>query len=389
MNEQSKIEGQVERWIGAGLIDTSTGSRIVEFEAGQEQGASLRWPVVLALVFGALLLAAGVTLFVAAHWDHLSPASRFSLQLLMVAAFHVVAVLVKDRFPALATTFHGVGTATLGAAIFLTAQIFNLHENWATGILLWAIGAAAGYALLKDWVQAGILAILIPSWLVSQWAIWMEWHSGGYRPLAIGLVLTAITYLSARIRDQQSPVRRGLAVTGSIGILPSVAVGIFLAMETFRPVYRSLNTPLTATKLATGWFVAFAAPLVFAWILRRRMVWMNLLFAIWAYCLVMAASHTFTSSWARNTSAIALVYLLSAIGSVGLAAWGVYEKRAERINLGMAGFALSVLFFYFDNFMDKLGRSAGLLILGLLCLAGGYALERLRRRLMKQMKAIA
>ena len=52
--------------MGAGLIDASTGSRIVEFETAREQGVSLRWPVVLALVFGALLLAAGIALFVAA-----------------------------------------------------------------------------------------------------------------------------------------------------------------------------------------------------------------------------------------------------------------------------------------------------------------------------------
>jgi hypothetical protein len=36
--------------------------------------------------------------------------------------------------------------------------------------------------------------------------------------------------------------------------------------------------------------------------------------------------------------------------------------------------------------MGKLGRSASLLILGLLCLAGGYALEVTRRRLVARME---
>ena len=62
------------------------------------------------------------------------------------------------------------------------------------------------------------------------------------------------------------------------------------------------------------------------------------------------------------------------------------EKRKERLNLGIVGFAISVLFFYFDSFMDKLGRSASLLLLGALCLAGGYALEVTRRRLMARME---
>jgi uncharacterized membrane protein len=56
------------------------------------------------------------------------------------------------------------------------------------------------------------------------------------------------------------------------------------------------------------------------------------------------------------------------------------------VNLGVAAFALSVLFFYFDSFMDKLGRSASLLTLGIVCLAGGYALEVTRRRLMARME---
>jgi len=67
-------------------------------------------------------------------------------------------------------------------------------------------------------------------------------------------------------------------------------------------------------------------------------------------------------------------------------AWGLYEKRKERLNLGIAGFAISVLFFYFDSIMGKLGRSASLLILGVLCLAGGYVLEVTRRRLMSRME---
>jgi uncharacterized membrane protein len=65
-------------------------------------------------------------------------------------------------------------------------------------------------------------------------------------------------------------------------------------------------------------------------------------------------------------------------------AWGVREGRSERVNMGMAGFALTLLFFYFSQVMDKLGRSASLIGLGLLFLAGGWALERLRRRLVAQ-----
>jgi uncharacterized membrane protein len=79
-------------------------------------------------------------------------------------------------------------------------------------------------------------------------------------------------------------------------------------------------------------------------------------------------------------------YALCALGSIGLIAWGLKETRKERINLGVAGFALTVLVFYFSNVMDKLGRSASLIGLGLLFLLGGWLLERTRRRLVARLE---
>jgi hypothetical protein len=70
-------------------------------------------------------------------------------------------------------------------------------------------------------------------------------------------------------------------------------------------------------------------------------------------------------------------------------AWGVAEARPARINLGAALCALSVLAFYFSEVMGSLGRSASLIGLGILFLAGGAALERLRRRLVGQARQSA
>jgi uncharacterized membrane protein len=79
-------------------------------------------------------------------------------------------------------------------------------------------------------------------------------------------------------------------------------------------------------------------------------------------------------------------YGICALGSVGLILWGLKETRKERINLGVAGFAATVLFFYFSSVMDKLGRAASLIGLGLLFLLGGWLLEKFRRRLMASLE---
>jgi uncharacterized membrane protein len=389
MNQRTQLEAQVQRWTEAGLIDAQTGTRILAFEAGQERRASLRWPVLLAMIFGGILLGAGITLFVAAHWSELSPAERFSLMILMVGVFHVGGALLADRFPPLSTTLHAVGTITLGGAIFLTAQIFNLHENWATGILLWSIGAACGYVLLQDWVQAAALALLAPAWLISQWTITTEWHTGGSRPIAFGLILTALCYLSARTGEQENTTRRTLGWIGGIALLPCVGAAVAIAMDEGNSYPYGNRSGLSVAILLIGWTVALAAPLVLAWLLRGRAAWINILWAVWAYVLILAAGHANSYSsdvYRQHLSATLALYALCALGSVGLVAWGLHEKRKERLNLGIAGFAISVLFFYFDSFMGKLGRSASLVILGILCLAGGYALEVARRKLTARME---
>jgi uncharacterized membrane protein len=63
---------------------------------------------------------------------------------------------------------------------------------------------------------------------------------------------------------------------------------------------------------------------------------------------------------------------------------GVDDRRKERINLGMAAFAITLLTFYFSNVLDKFGRSTALIAMGSIFLVGGYYMERLRRRLVSQ-----
>jgi len=389
VRQTTQLEAKVRRWIEAGVIDAHTGGRILQFEAGRERGAELRWPVLLAMVFGGILLAAGITLFVAAHWEEMSPSQRFSVVLLMVGVLHACGAVLTERFPVLSTTLHAVGTASLGAAIFLTAQIFNLHENWATGILLWAIGAALGYALLRDWPQAAFLALLAPAWLISEWDILTEWHSGSQRPLMVGLIALALSYLSARIGDQENRARRTLVWVGGIALLPCVGVGIALAMIEASTLRYSQRDPISFGTSLIGWGVALLAPLALAFLLRGRAAGINLLWTAWTYALLATAgrSHSYNGYRDdRNLLATVGLYALCAAGAVGLVAWGLYEKRKERVNLGVAGFAIAVLFFYFDSFMGKLGRSASLLMLGVLCLVLGYVLEITRRRLMARME---
>jgi len=372
------LNKKLDRWIGAGVVDANTAGRIRAFEESERSSEGLRWPVLLALGLGGMLLCAGVLLFVAAHWDELSPAWRFTLVLLLTGLFPIAGAFTTDRFPALGATFYAIGTICVGAGIFLTAQIFNLQEHWPSGILLWAVGALAGWLLLRQWPQSVLLALLVPAWLAGEWEVRTEGYAG--RLIVEALLLLSFTYLTARTGKQDSVARRGLAWIGGISLLPLTILAFVEAHE----LLWSWRTRPEGSEMVHvfGWMIGIGAPLLLAFVLRRKDAWANALFAVWV--LVIGTFHpgvTFaTGSLMRAWNDLG-PYLWAALGALGLIGWGLLERRRERINLGVVGFALTVVIFYFSDVMDKLGRSASLIGLGVLFLFGGWALERTRREL--------
>ena len=383
------LEKLLERWLSAGVLDAGTAARIRAFEQSQTPSERLRWPVLLALALGGILLCAGVLLFVAAHWDELSPAWRFSLVLLLVAAFPVAGAFTAERFPALSVTFYAIGTVCVGAGVFLAAQIFNLQEHWPNGILLWAIGALAGWLLLRNWAQAALLALLVPAWLAGEWEVRAETLQLSGRLMLEGLLLLAITYLTARTSQEDSSVRRALVWVGGIALLPLSILAFVERHESWWSANRS--HPSMPLLLVTGWTIAICAPLVLAAILRGTAAWVNVIATIWVLVIgtfspVRSGTTDTLAAYAWNSVGI---YFWAGAGALGLVIWGLQERQSERINLGVAGFAVTVFIFYFSDVMDKLGRSASLIGMGVLLLVGGWILERARRQLIARMQRSA
>ena len=367
---QIDLEPSLERWVGARILDARQAESIREFERRYAPSRRARWPVLLALAFGGLMLGAGVLLFVSAHWDRLSPAERTATVLTTLAALHTAAAFSRNS--SLGMVLHAVGTVALGGAISVLGQTFNLEEHWSGGVMLWAGGAWIAWFVLRQWPQLTLAAILTPVWLIGKW---LDWASPGWGSESqmggSAAVLIALCYLSARLPGYDSIERRSLAWVGGLGIIPAV---IFAATET---LLFSRGRALSGTKQIVGWAGAILLPLAVAWLLRGTKFWVNAIAAVW--CVVL--------SWMAHENLSIPLYLWCALGSAGLIAWGVYEYRSERVNLGMAGFALSVISFFFSSVMDKLGRSASLVTLGILFLAGGWGWERLRRGLVARTRA--
>ncbi len=363
------LDRKLETWTQAQVIDTGTAERIRKYEA--EARRSSDFLVRLALLLGGIMIAGGVLLFVAAHWDQLSPSQRFSLVLLLVVVFHVAGAFAAEKMRTMAITMHALGTIALGGGIFLSGQIFNLQEHWPGGFLLWSIGAVAAWAILRHSVQGLFAAILVPIWLGGEWAVRTEHYRGGEPVLAGFIAALALSYFTAKPTMERHGFWRGLHVLGALAILPACITLAVVAHEFYWYSYRE---HMSGGLLILGWALALGIPTLLAVLLRgERGAILNLLGAGWIIALGLL--NTF------NKDEELLMYGWCAVGVVGMIAWGVREIQKNYINIGVAGFAITVITFYFSSVMGKLGRSFALILFGVVFLLGGYLLERMRRRL--------
>jgi uncharacterized membrane protein len=397
------IEKLLNRWTEAEVLAPAAAARILAWEGEQKNGArlpdeqgkrataaaGLAWQGVVALILGGILLATGVILFVSAHWEEIGPGARFALVIGMVTVFHVGGALVRDKYRALSTALHAVGTISTGTAIALVGQIFNIEEHWPAAILLWAIAALAGWALLHDQAQQVLTLLLFPAWILCELAFYAGQHIGREIYLGRFLLVWAIFYLTMILGSRRRAVHGLLftasaiaAVTGTV--LMTVGWSSWNAAQTFIP----LGTRFWA------WAAIAALPLAIAvfkghWGLAPPAS--AILFAILLpWCQRFSSSsydygNGVKGSYSRSDPNLA-AYALVATFAVLIIFWGMRRASRALVNLGIVYFALAVAWFYFSNIFDKIGRSLGLIGLGVLFLAGGWGLELARRGLLARME---
>ena len=178
-------------------------------------------------------------------------------------------------------------------------------------------------------------------------------------------------------------MRKALVWIGALTLIPCTLSVIDSGWMSGR-----YKLPLPQGYWMAGVAAAFTLPLGLAGWLRRKASWMNFIAALW---VILLGASCFPYSpkgerllhydWRELGP-----YAMCTLGSIGCIAWGLKETRKDLLNLGVAGFALTILFFYFSSVMDKLGRSASLIGLGVLFLLGGWLLEKVRRRLVARLE---
>jgi hypothetical protein len=183
-----------------------------------------------------------------------------------------------------------------------------------------------------------------------------------------------VAYLGATGVGPDTAWRRALARLGAGLIIPLAFAHVITVP--YRVPSQLAEGGHAANMLLVVWTLAILLPLVVAWFLRGRSV-LPVIASIVIAALVATLDY-------RVTGQQLLTYLICAAASVGMVFWGLREAQPLRINLGVIGFALTVLNFYFGSLFTMLGRAAGLIGMGLLFIVGGWWLERLRKALVRR-----
>ena len=281
-----------------------------------------------------------------------------------------------------------MGTISIGAAIALVGQIFNIQEHWPASVLLWALAAFAGWALLRDQAQQTLALLLLPAWIFSELAFRMDGHIGDSVYMGRLCFVWAILYLTFFAGSRRKTVQGILFAVSAICAVYGV---VFMLAS-----WVSFNPDQTFIPFGTrvwAWVAIAAVPLLIAAFHGHKGL-VPIAAAIGFSIALPWCYHRWTetenpahgvSYTLTGTSPNMLAHALVAAFAVFLCWWGVRLLSRALVNLGIVGFAVAVLWFYFSDIYRDRSRALGLIGLGVLFLAGGWALEKMRRRILERM----
>jgi hypothetical protein len=388
------IDPLLTRWQSAGVLDAEAAARIRAHEskvAAQPEGqpAGLRWLGVTALFCAAILIACGAILFVSANWELFTPGARFALVIALVAVFHIAGGMARTSFRGLSIALHAVGTVSTGPAIMLVGEIFNVEYHWPNAVLLWALAALAGWMLLRDQAQQILALLLVPVWIFCEISVRTGNSIGDGVYMGRLCFVWGILYLTFFLDSRRKAAKGVLfgagavaAVAGIVEMLPGWVS--FSADQSFVPFGTRVWAwvAIAAVPLIVAAFhghkglIPIAAAIAFA----EALPWCNYTWIdTYSYKNGPMLGHV-------ETSPNLLAHALVAAFAVFLCSWGVRMASRALVNLGIVGFAAAVVWFYFSDIYSDKNRAVGLIGLGVLFLAGGWALEIGRRRILAGMK---
>lgn len=406
----------LDDWIAAGLVPAQNRTAIL---AHVDQPGRFGMAAILSIL-GAVLIGAAALSFVAANWQGLDKLPRLVILFGGLWLSFGLAAFARSRaMDVLAEVCLLIGIMVYGAAIWFVSQTYHLEGGLEDGLLLWSLGALVAALLAASQVGAVLGFLLAIAWIEASWANGSDLVLALFPPICLAAMIASI--------------RLEWRVAAQAGMLAVVAYLILL-------VYRggdlvgwregTITIVLASLSLAL-WALLNAVPATREWIARPSRFW-AIIVAIIATVLapymqialrphevlpvaaaiilpaVLAAGFALALKRLPMADAGAVVGLAIALAGLSLAAppdgdRGALEvpflivvaleliwvialgvRRGDRlaVNLGFAAFGAWVIYLYVAVFDSFLNSAVFFAVGGILLIALGILLDRIRRRML-------
>ena len=392
----SRLREEVEAWQRDGTITADQAQAILarypEDSAGYEAARRRQALVVGFSILGAALLGLGIITFFAANWDEIPRVVKLAALVAGVALSYGAGYLLWQRlvYTAVGIALVLLGCIVFGAGVHLIGQIYHVPVDHPDLTAFWFLGVLPLAYVTRS---RPVTALALVLFLAAVWFRLDYWDAfiGQLNFIAILAIFTGLglaIYAIGRVK-QQFPEWDGMG--GAFRAVGLVAAFGALYLLTFHDLHDAGTVEGLPPRY---WSLAYAAVAVasLAWVVWRQRE--NLrpsligVIELAAVIALLAASHLAVHVPAGDEAIYAIVFnALFALSALGLLVSGYLQGNEARVNLALALIALLVISRYFEFSATLFDLSLVFVGAGIILLAGGFLLERGRRRLLAAMRA--
>lgn len=395
----TRLREEVEAWERDGTITAEQAravlARYPDYPAGHEASRRRQGLVTGLSILGGILIGLGVITFFAANWDEISHgvklASLIAGMLLSYGAGY--AIWQKSGPTAYAVAFVLLGCIIYGAGVHLIGQIYHVSVDHPNLTLFWFLGVVPVAYVTRSRSVMFLAIVLSLAAVAFRQQDWLGDIDGWGAPLAwttLYISLGAFLYAVGKAKREFDGWESLGRLFQALGLITSFAA---LYLLTFHDLF-DIAGDITGTRL--GYWalaygasaVAIAVPAGLAWRQRQRGERGTADFAeAGVILIVLAATHVASLVSVDWELLYPIVFnVLFILSALGLMASGYLQDHEGRVNLSIGLIALYVITRYFEYSIDLLDSSMLFFGAGVILLAGGYLLDRGRRRMLASMR---
>ncbi|MCY4625157.1 MAG: DUF2157 domain-containing protein [Chloroflexi bacterium] len=395
----SRLREEVASWQADGTVTAEQGQAILarypDYEPGYETSRRRQGLVTGLSILGGILIGLGVITFFAANWDEIPRSVKLASLIIGVLLSYGASYAIWQRsgLTPYAVAFVLLGCIIYGAGVHLIGQIYHVPVNDPNLSLFWFLGVAPLACVTRSRPVIFLAIVLFLAAVAFRQQDWLDRLDGSESAiagLALYVALGAFLYVIGKAKGLFEGWESAGGLFQALGLVTAFAA---LYILTFHDLFRDVDD-IGEARLGY-WALAYGASAV-AIAVTAWLAWWRAqrggrspveLAEVAAITVLLAVAHTAGLAPVDWDPFYPIVFnALFALSALGLMASGYLHDNEGRVNLSLALIALYVITRYFEYSIDLLDSSLVFFGAGVVLLAGGYLLDRGRRRMLAAMR---